>query len=81
MMVVILPSMPKIIHKRNSCTGCGVCASICPELFELSEKDGLAVLKNSFEKNGEYELEMNETDNIKAAANVCPVQAIVIEEN
>ena len=73
--------MLKIIHKRSNCTGCGICAAICPELFELSEKDGLAILKNSLKKNDDYELEVKETDSVKMVIDACPAQAVLIKED
>lgn len=73
--------MPKIIHERSKCIGCGVCTAICPKMFEMSEQDGLAVLKNSVEKNGAYELEIKEVDCIKEAADACPIKIIAIEKD
>ncbi|MEK9170028.1 MAG: ferredoxin [Patescibacteria group bacterium] len=71
--------MKKIIHERDKCIGCGACASVCPEIFEMSGKDGLAVLKNSQEKNGVFELEIEELRCAKEAADVCPIRIIKIE--
>lgn len=68
--------MPKIIHERNKCIGCGVCASVCPKFFEMSEKDGLADLKNSTEKDGIYQLLTEEADCATEAADICPVKII-----
>lgn len=70
--------MAKIIHDRKKCISCGACASICPELFEMSE-DQLATLKNSKEKNGVYELEVKEIKCAKEAVDVCPINIIKIE--
>lgn len=73
--------MIKIIHDRKKCISCGACASVCPEMFEMSEKDGLAFLKNSKEINGFFELEIdNVVDCAREAANVCPVNIIKIQE-
>ena len=73
--------MVKVIHKKDLCIGCGTCVAICPELFELSEKDYRAVLKNAPEKNGEYELEVEEKSCVKEAADVCPVACILLKED
>jgi len=71
--------MPKIIHRRKKCIGCGACAVACPKFFELSEKDGLAILKNSKKVGENFELEVNKIDCIKDAADICPVKIITIK--
>lgn len=72
--------MPKIIHEKAKCIGCGVCASVCPNFFEMSQDDGLATLKNSKEENGFQKIETNEVDCAKEAADICPVKIITVEE-
>jgi len=71
--------MPKIIHQRKKCIGCGACAMTCPKFFELSEKDGLAILKNSKQVGENFELEVNKIDCIKDAADICPVKIITLK--
>ena len=69
----------KVIIQRSKCIGCGSCAAICPEFFEMAE-DGFSHLKNSKRNNeGNDELEISELSCIKEAADVCPVQIIKIE--
>jgi len=73
--------MPKIIHERKKCIGCGSCAAICPDFFEMDAKEGLANLKNSKRlADGSEELEIDKIDCIKEASDVCPVQIIKIKE-
>ncbi len=73
--------MFKIIHERNKCIGCAVCASVCPKYFEMSDSDGLANLKNSAENNGIYELTAEEEINCaKEAADICPVKILKVED-
>lgn len=73
--------MPKIIHERKKCISCGACASVCPAMFEMTEADNLAVLKNSREKDaGIFELETDNANCAKEAANICPVNIIKIVE-
>ena len=60
--------MAKVKVNKDKCIGCGACAATCPEVFELGD-DGLAeVIKD----------EIN--DDVKTAAEGCPVEAIEIEE-
>ncbi|MFW5888340.1 MAG: ferredoxin [Patescibacteria group bacterium] len=51
----------------EKCIGCGVCASICPDVFEMNA-EGKAQVKS--EENMEC---------AKQAADSCPVDAISIE--
>jgi len=51
--------MAKIIHEREKCVGCGFCASICPEHWEMSD-DGKSTLKGSKKVNDHYEKEVEE---------------------
>ncbi|MEM5793620.1 MAG: ferredoxin [Candidatus Aenigmatarchaeota archaeon] len=61
----------KIKHDRESCIGCGACASICPENWEMA-KDG----KSKPKKTTLKEVGCNQE-----AADACPVGCItVIEE-
>ncbi|MCD6550169.1 ferredoxin [bacterium] len=70
----------KIIHERSKCIGCGACANICPNYFEMKE-DGKSALKGGQEKEKEiYELEIEEAGCAKNAADSCPVQCIRIQE-
>lgn len=72
--------MPKIIHKKKNCIGCGACASVCPALFEMSDNQ-IANLKNSKEVSGSFELETDDViDCAREAANICPVNIIKIQE-
>lgn len=58
--------------KINSikCLGCGSCAVICPDAFEIGD-DGKAEVKKSWKKAVEKQ--------IKQAVEACPVEAIVIK--
>ncbi|MGQ9811973.1 MAG: ferredoxin [Dissulfurimicrobium sp.] len=50
------------------CIGCGSCAEICPEVFELRD-----------EKSWVIGPDKCETCNCEEAASMCPVAAITIE--
>lgn len=51
---------------QNVCIGCGLCESLCPEVFEL--KEGKSHVKDSKSK----------AKCVKEAADSCPVKAIKI---
>ncbi len=71
--------MAKIIHERDKCIGCGACATMCPEFWEMSS-DGKSTLKGSKKQGKYYVLEVKEIKCNEEAANVCPVQIIKIEK-
>lgn len=57
--------MVKVKIKEKECAGCGICAQICSEAFEMV--DGKCKLKNENAKC------------IKEAADACPMNVILIE--
>ena len=70
----------KIVQERSRCIGCGSCAAVCQRFFEMGE-DGLANLKNAKEASGEdFELETEDADCAKEAAEICLVQIIKVEK-
>ena len=58
----------KIKVDEKACIGCGACASVCDEVFEMKEKNGAY---KAVAKKKESDLPC-----VKEAADVCPVQAI-----
>ena len=60
--------MVKITVDSTLCTGCGLCAASCPEVFEVGS-DNMAVVKST--KPCDCDLEQ--------AASECPVAAITVE--
>ncbi|HEY3374810.1 MAG TPA: ferredoxin [Candidatus Aquicultor sp.] len=64
--------MAKPIVNHDECIGDGVCAEICPEVFELRD-DGLAYVINE-------DPDPSLNDKINEAIEECPAVAISIEE-
>jgi len=65
---------------RSKCIGCGSCAAVCPDFFEIAD-DGLSHIKGSQkDSEGNDVLEIKEENKGCAteAAEVCPVQIISI---
>ena len=60
--------MSKITVDAELCTGCGLCASQCPEVFEIGDDNIAKVIGDSCEGQ-----DMNEV------ASQCPTEAIKIE--
>ena len=65
----------KIIFDRKVCIGSGACTSVCPENWELVEKNGEFKAKPKKLEISDEEY----TSNAEAAA-ICPVERIKIEK-
>jgi ferredoxin len=52
---------------KNKCIGCGICENICPE--------GIKII------NGKAKIENETAECLKDAANACPRNAIILDEN
>lgn len=65
----------KIIFDKKACIGSGACTSVCPENWELVEKNG------EF-KARPKKLEISEEEYVSnsEAAAICPVECITIEK-
>lgn len=61
----------KVKVNRDACIGCGACAAICPDVFELDD-EGLSVVKEDSIKE-----ELN--DDVQDAVDSCPTGAITNE--
>lgn len=57
---------------RDSCIGCELCVSICPEVFEMDDEQISIVIVNPIPLESE--------DTAKEAEESCPTGAISIEE-
>lgn len=75
--------MAKITHERWKCIGCGACANVCSEYWEMSD-DGKSKLKGAEYKktdDGELgELSVEEAKCNKEAEASCPVNCIHVKE-
>ncbi|MBN2202812.1 MAG: ferredoxin [Candidatus Aenigmarchaeota archaeon] len=70
--------MSKVIHEKEKCIGCGACAAVCPDFWEMAD-DGKAHLKGSKKSGDNFELSVDDVGCNEDAANTCPVQCIKIE--
>ena len=61
--------MAKITIDKNLCTGCGLCASLCPEAFEVGD-DNIAKAKGDSCGPGQ---------DMEEVVSQCPVEAIKVE--
>ncbi len=57
---------------KDLCIGCGLCAEVCPEVFEMGEDDTARTKLNPVPAETEA--------SCRDAAEQCPVSAITIEE-
>ncbi|MFH1393949.1 MAG: ferredoxin [Candidatus Micrarchaeota archaeon] len=70
----------KIIHDRNACIGCGACAAICPDSWEMGD-DGKSDLKRAKEDGGNFVLKVADEGCNMQAAQSCPVNCIHVEKD
>ena len=61
--------MAKITIDKELCTGCGLCASLCPDAFEVGD-DNIAKVKGT---------SCGEGQDINEISSQCPVEAIKVE--
>ena len=66
---------------QDACIGCGACASICDEVFEIND-EGLSEVKVEENKEKEEFVSVKEElqDEVRDAADSCPTGAIEVEE-
>jgi len=63
----------KVKVNPNACIGCGACAAVCPEVFELTD-DGIAKEKEEIVKE-------EDKDGAIEASEGCPTSAIEVKED
>ncbi len=69
----------KIVLERDKCIGCGTCAALCPEFWEI--EDAKAVLKGAQKKDEnseelDAELDDKQMECNKQCIDNCPVACI-----
>lgn len=57
-------------HVNGNCIGCGLCASVCPDVFTLTE-EGVAAARDEIDPGLE--------GLVREAADGCPVDAIEVD--
>ena len=60
------------IVNQETCIGCELCPSICPEVFEMKENKAVAINPEIAQANKETAIEARDS---------CPVAAIDIRDN
>lgn len=60
----------RAIVDKEDCIGCGLCPTVCPEVFEMQDDGKAGIIKDGIEK--EY------IETSQEAAETCPVNAINI---
>jgi len=71
----------KIIHNKENCIGCGLCAEYCPKFWKMGDDDKAEIIGGKKRENGDYEIDIDEVGCNKDAEEACPVQVIKIIEN
>ena len=74
--------MVVITLQRAKCIGCNYCVELAPAQFQMSKKDGKAVLLHANEKKGFYTLKSLDDSmlyNAIKAKEVCPVKIISVK--
>lgn len=56
---------------ESGCIGCGLCTQVCPEVFEMGDSGVAEVIMEEVPENLE--------DNVREAADGCPVEVITVE--
>ena len=70
----------KMMHDRPNCIGCGACAVIAPEFWEMNDDGKSDIISAEHKPNGwqEKKIEQKHFDINLEAAESCPVEVIHI---
>ena len=72
-----------ITLQRAKCIGCNYCVELAPKQFQMSKKDGKAVLLHATAKKGFFTLKSPDNtiiDNAIKAKEACPTKIISVKE-
>ncbi len=73
----------RVSISRDECILCGACWSECPEVFEESADDGESQIVAAYRLDDDPGVGIvpdSLEDCVRAAADVCPVEIIAVEE-
>ncbi len=74
--------MAKVRIDKDTCIGCGACWALVPSFFEQNPDDGKSQVVEQYRVGGDPtvgEVPDDVLDDVKSAAEGCPVEAIKIE--
>ncbi|MEM0328870.1 MAG: ferredoxin [Nitrososphaerota archaeon] len=74
--------MARVTIDRDACIGCGACWALVPEFFEQNPDDGKSQVVEKYRIGGDPavgEAPNNLLDDVKSAADGCPVGVIKVE--
>jgi len=72
-----------ITLQRKKCIGCNYCVELAPGQFQMSKKDGKAVLLKGQDKKGFFTLKLRDEgtfSDAKKASESCPVKIISVKQ-
>lgn len=75
--------MVVITLQRKKCIGCNYCVELAPSQFQMSKKDGKAVLLHANDKKGFFTLKSNNEFIFEAcdnASKACPSKIITVKQ-
>ncbi len=61
----------KVTVDKETCSGCGVCVDMCPDVFEMEDEVARAKVSDV---PAEFE------DAVRESAEACPSESILVEE-
>ena len=74
--------MVVITLQRGKCIGCNYCVELAPKQFQMSRKDGKAVLLHSVDKKGFFTKKAQDEfifEDANKASKSCPVKIISVK--